>query len=80
MAKTITLRVNDNFYEKIKEAADSEHRSIANYIENATRNYLLEESFVSDEEMEDILKNKNFINNIKSSLNDIEKGSYTIVE
>jgi hypothetical protein len=80
MAKTITLRVNDNFYEKIKEAANSEHRSIANYIENATRNYLLEESFVSDEEMEDILKNKNFINNIKSSLNDIEKGNYTIVE
>jgi hypothetical protein len=80
MAKTITLRVNDNFYEKIKEAAESEHRSIANYIENATRSYLLEKSFVSDEEMEDVLKNKNFIDNIKSSLNDIEKGTYTIVE
>ena len=80
MAKTITLRIDEVFYDKIKEAAESEHRSIANYIENATRSYLLEEYFVSDEEMEDILQNKNFVTNIKSSLADIAKGNYTIIE
>ena len=80
MAKTITLRLNDDLYIQIKKAAESEHRSIANYIENATRTYILEENFVTDEEMEDILRNKNFIRNLKSSLDDIEKGNYTIVE
>jgi hypothetical protein len=80
MAKTITLRIDDDLYNKIKKAAESEHRSISNYIENATRYYLLEEYFVSDEEMEDVLRNKNFISNIKSSLDDIEKGKYTFVE
>jgi hypothetical protein len=80
MAKTITLRIEDELYNNIKKAADSEHRSIANYIENATRTYIFKENFVSDEEMEDILKNKNFITNIKASLDDIEKGQYTIVE
>ena len=80
MAKTITIRIDDELYNNIKNAADSEHRSIANYIENATRSYILKENFVSDEEMEDILKNKNFITNIKASIEDIEKGSYTIVE
>ncbi len=80
MAKTITIRIDDDLYNNIKNAADSEHRSIANYIENATRSYILKENFVSDEEMEDILKNKGFITNIKASLDDIEKGKYTIVE
>jgi hypothetical protein len=80
MAKTITLRIEDELYHNIKKAADSEHRSIANYIENATRSYIFKENFVSDEEMEDILKNKSFIANIKASLDDIEKGQYTIVE
>lgn len=80
MAKTITLRIDDELYNNIKNAADSEHRSISNYIENATRSYILNENFVSDEEMEDILKNKGFITSIKASLDDIEKGKYTIVE
>jgi len=80
MAKTITIRINDELYKNIKNAADSEHRSISNYIENATRSYILNENFVSDEEMEDILKNKGFITSIKASLDDIEKGKYTIVE
>jgi len=80
MAKTITMRIDDELYNNIKNAADSEHRSISNYIENATRSYILNENFVSDEEMEDILKNKGFITSIKASLDDIEKGKYTIVE
>jgi len=80
MAKTITIRIDDELYNNIKNAADSEHRSISNYIENATRSYILNENFVSVEEMEDILKNKGFITSIKASLDDIEKGKYTIVE
>lgn len=80
MAKTITIRIDDELYKNIKNAADSEHRSISNYIENATRSYIFNENFVSDEEMEDILKNKGFITSIKASLDDIEKGKYTIVE
>jgi uncharacterized protein (DUF1778 family) len=80
MAKTITLRLADDLYTQIKNAAESEHRSIANFIENATQTYIMEEIFVSDEEMEDILRNKDFIRNLKSSLDDIEKGNYTIVE
>jgi hypothetical protein len=80
MAKTVTLRLDNELYSSIKKAAGSEHRSIANYIENATRSYILRENFVSDEEMEDILKNKSFITNINASLDDIEKGYFTIVE
>ena len=45
MAKTITIRIEDELYSSIKEAAGSEYRSIANYIENATRSYILKENF-----------------------------------
>ena len=80
MAKTITLRIDDELYMRLKRAAQAEHRSISNYIENAARNFLIEESFVSDEEMADILKNNDFIKNIRASLHDIERGDYRFVE
>ena len=80
MAKTITLRIEEDLYEAIKEASVSQNRSIANYIEHATRSYMLDESFVSEEEMEDIMKDKDFVRTIRSSLSDIEKGNYSIVE
>ena len=80
MPKTITLRLNDYLYNKIKKAADSEHRSIASYIESVIRSHLIHKNFISNEEMEDILRNKNLIKNIKASLDDIEKGKYTIIE
>jgi len=80
MAKTITLRIDDDLYTKIRNAAQAEHRSISNYIENAARAYIIEESFVLDEEMEDIRKSKDFIKNIRASLDDIEKGDYRVAE
>jgi hypothetical protein len=61
MPKTISLRIDDTLYEKIKAAAESEHRSISNYIENATRTQLMEQYLVTNEEMDDILKNKSFV-------------------
>jgi uncharacterized protein (DUF1778 family) len=80
MAKTITLRLDDDTYTQVKNAADSEHRSMANFIENATLTYIKEETTISDEEMADILRHNDFIQTLKSSFTDIEKGNYTIVE
>jgi uncharacterized protein (DUF1778 family) len=40
VGKTITLRVDDATYEKIKTAAEAERRSLSNFIENVTLSYL----------------------------------------
>jgi len=80
MAKTITVRVDDSIYNKIKTAADSERRTISNFIEYATLSYIENSCFIADEEMKDILEDKDLINNLKQSLEEIKEGKYRIIE
>lgn len=80
MAKTITVRVDDTTYHKIKAAADSERRTISNFIELATLAYVDTTSFVADEEMRDILGDDKLIANLQQSFHDIKEGNYRIVE
>ena len=78
--KTITVRVDDNVYSVLKKAADGERRTISNFIENASLSYLTNEIYVSDYEMNEILKDKKLVSGIKKGLSDIKKGNYKIVE
>ena len=80
MAKTITLRIDDETYELIRKAASGQKRSISNFIEYATIAYLAEDSFVSDEEMEEILQNEKLLKSFGQAQIDIEKQDYSIVE
>jgi predicted transcriptional regulator len=80
MPKTITVRVDDTTYNKIKNAADSERRTISNFIENATLAYVENSSFVADEEMAEIVKDGELINNLGTSIQDIKEGRYRIVK
>ena len=77
MAKTITVRVDDNTYNIFKKAAEGQKRTISNYIEYATLNYTVNESFVDDEEMNEIMKNSK---DIKKGLDDVSAGRYKIIE
>ena len=79
MSKTITLRIEDKVYKVFKKAANGENRSISNFIENAAFSYLLTDQYVSDEEMNDIVSDKNLLKGLESSLEDIKKGKYKIV-
>jgi uncharacterized protein (DUF1778 family) len=79
MAKTITMRVDDDTYQLIKTAADGDRRSISNFIEYATIAFLTEESFVSDHEMEEILKDENLLKNFKQGKKEVEDGKYQII-
>jgi len=80
MSKTVTVRLSDDVYQTIKSAAQAEKRTISNLIEFATVSYLENSSFVSDEEMQEILENKNLIRILQDSLKDIEEKKYRIVE
>ncbi len=76
MAKTITVRVDDNIYSIFKKAADGQKRTISNYIEYATLHYTVNESFVDDEEMDEILRNGK---DLKKGLDDVSAGRYKII-
>ncbi len=80
MAKTITVRVDEATYNKIKTVADSERRTISNFIEYATLAYVDNSCFVADEEMKDIIEDRELLNNLQLSIEDIKKGKYRIVE
>jgi uncharacterized protein (DUF1778 family) len=77
MAKTITLRVDENIYKTLKRAADGDRRTISNFIENATINYIFNNNVVDDIEMSEIIF---FEKDIKKGVDDIKKGRYKIID
>ena len=77
MAKTITVRIDDSTYDIFKLAAAGQKRTISNYLEYATLNYTMNETFVDDMEMNEILK---YEKDIKKGLSDISVGRYRIID
>jgi uncharacterized protein (DUF1778 family) len=77
--KTVTMRVDDSIYNMIKLAADGQRRNLSNFIEFATMQYLTSSQFVEKDEMSEILKDKDLVENLINGLEDFKKGDYTIV-
>jgi uncharacterized protein (DUF1778 family) len=76
MAKTITLRVDDAVYDTLKRAADGDRRTISNFVEFATVNYIFNSNIVDDAEMSEVLYSKK---SLKKGLSDIKSGRYKII-
>ena len=80
MAKTITIRLDDDTYNLIRSAARGQMRSIANFVEYATISHLTEEAFVSDDEMEQIMSDSELIQTLKKARTDVKAKRYSVVE
>ena len=65
MAKTVTLRLNDESYNTFLEASKAENRSIANLIETAALTKIRELQFVDDVEMAEILASEDLLKRLK---------------
>jgi uncharacterized protein (DUF1778 family) len=76
MAKTITLRVDENIYNTLKRAADGDRRTISNFIEYAAINYVFNNNVVDDSEMNEVTF---FEKDMKKGLEDIKRGKYKII-
>lgn len=70
MSKTITLRIDDDIYDKFKNHAKIENRSLSNFIETATKKYIDEIDFVDDFEMIEITENELLLKNLKKGSKD----------
>ena len=77
--KTVTMRVDDSVYDMIKLAAEGQRRNLSNFIEFATVQYLTSSQFVEKDEMNEILEDKELVQNLMNGLKDFKKGDYTIV-
>lgn len=73
------MRVDDATYDMIKLAADGQKRNLSNFIEFATMQYLTSSQFVENDEMAEIMDDKELVKNLMDGLNDFKNGDYTIV-
>ena len=79
MHKTITLRINDDVYQMFKKAAHGSRRTISNFLEFATLSFLSNDSYVSDDEMKEILKDRNLLEDLKQGEKEIKSRRFKIV-
>ncbi len=66
MPKTVTLRLDNDVYEELREAAVAERRPLSNLIETAALARIREEQFVDDAEMAEILSNEDSLRRLKA--------------
>ncbi len=77
--KTLTLRVDDDIYAMIKLASQGAKRNISNFIEYATLQYLTSNQYIENEEMNEILNDKELIKSLNQGLKEAKEGNYTFV-
>ncbi|MCI5221668.1 MAG: hypothetical protein WGN25_03660 [Candidatus Electrothrix sp. GW3-4] len=77
--KTVTMRVDDAVYRMIKTAADGQKRNLSNFIEFAVMQYLSSAQYVDNDEMDEILRDTELVQNLKNGIKELEQGEYTLV-
>ena len=79
MSKTISIRVSDEEYAQISAVAKAERRPISNFILYAALNTISNMFTVDDDEMKEILSDKELMEDIKQGHEDVKKGRYRVV-
>jgi predicted transcriptional regulator len=79
MTRTVTVRIDDSTYKRIKSAAESERRTISNFMEYATLSYVENSTFVDNDEMKGISADKELIDTLSKAMGDIKRGNYRLV-
>jgi uncharacterized protein (DUF1778 family) len=73
MAKSLTMRLDDETYETFVRAAQAERRSLANLVETAALQHIRETHFVDDAEMAEILSRPVLVKRLKAGSRDAKK-------
>jgi hypothetical protein len=73
MAKTLTMRLDEETYQTFLRAAQAERRSLANLVETAALRGILENSFVDDAEMAEIASRPKLVKRLQRGSRDARK-------
>ncbi|MFH1830607.1 MAG: ribbon-helix-helix protein, CopG family [Pseudomonadota bacterium] len=74
MAKTVTIRIEDDIYESFARHAEEEKRSLNKFIEHAVIQYTKRSAFIDDEEMREISEDEGLLRRMKQGIEDAKKG------
>jgi uncharacterized protein (DUF1778 family) len=73
MAKTLTMRLDDETYATFVRAAQAERRSLANLVATAALQQIQESLFVDDAEMAEIMSRPMLLKRLKAGSRDAQK-------
>jgi predicted transcriptional regulator len=74
MSKTVTLRLDESVYGKLRNWAERDNRALSNFIETAALRFIEEHEVVDEFEMAEIEGNKALNASLKKGLKDAKAG------
>ncbi|NKC15632.1 MAG: CopG family transcriptional regulator [Gammaproteobacteria bacterium] len=80
MSKTVTLRLSEDTYEKFRAFAESDNRSLSNFIETSALRYIAEHEYVDEFEMAEIHSNSELQAGLKRAMQDAKSRKGRFVE
>ena len=80
MTRTITIRLPEEHYGRIKAAAEADNRPISNFIQTATLRFIEQSEFCDEAEMAEMLADAKLLKSLKAGSQDVSKGRYRIVK
>jgi hypothetical protein len=80
MSKTVTLRLSEDSYNKFRTFAESDNRSLSNFIETSALRYIAEHEYVDEFEMAEINNNEGLQASLKRALKDAKAKRGTLVK
>ena len=79
-SKTVTLRLNDKIYNLFRNLAESENRSLSNFIETSVLRFIENSQFVDEFKMTEIQNNPDMTRSLKCALKDAKAQRGRFVE
>ncbi len=78
MSKTVTLRLKEDVYERLKRLAKDDNRPLSNYIETAALRFADDDEFADEFEMKEIRENTRLNRSLKKGKLDAkaERGQF----
>ena len=73
MSKTVTLRLKDSVYERLRTLAERDNRPLSNFIETATLRYIEQEEYADEFEALEISENATLKESIDKGLEDAKE-------
>ena len=74
MSKTVTLRLNEEVYQRFRSMAERDNRPLSNFIETAVLRYLEREEYVDEFEMAETRKDTELNKSIERGVADAKAG------
>ena len=72
--------MRENKYQRFKQLAESDNRSISNFIENAAWRFIEEEEYLDDFENDEILSKKELMDSIQRGYEESIEGKGKLIE